>query len=186
MGLDGEYTYFDRKLNWILKRNKKEDAEILMQLRNFVYSLDEDDYAGKYFKSQLIRYFYALKIIKQSLPKGSVLDVGSYPSHIHTCLLDLGYDADGADIAPERIPNSLAEAKKRTIQWDFEKGEAPLKKQYDNVLFLEVIEHLHVNPLNALYEISGLIKEKGLILVSTPNLFSLRNRINFIKGSYCQ
>ncbi len=54
----------------------------------------------------------------------------------------------------------------------------------DSAIFLEVIEHLHVNPLNALNEISELIKKTGLILLSTPNLFSLKNRINFLRGSY--
>jgi SAM-dependent methyltransferase len=53
---------------------------------------------------------------------------------------------------------------------------------YDAVFFLEVLEHLHVNPLNALYQLNLALKPEGLLLLSTPNVHAVRNRLNLLMG----
>jgi SAM-dependent methyltransferase len=53
----------------------------------------------------------------------------------------------------------------------------------DAVVLTEVIEHLWHNPLFALGEMNRVLKpETGVLLLSTPNFLSLRNRWNFLTG----
>jgi len=47
---------------------------------------------------------------------------------------------------------------------------------FDLVLFTEVIEHLH-NPLHALSEIRRVLKRGGWLILSTPNLLRVSNRL---------
>lgn len=143
-----------------------------------------DDFGNMYFESQLSRYYYALYFIYKYLPIGKVLDVGNYPCHLHKILLEKGYEIDGIDIRPERIPDRLSDCRDRTYVWDLE-NESPnetLKNNYDAVIVLEVIEHLHVNPLKFLSSLGDVVKMDGLVLLSTPNLFALNNRMKFLFG----
>lgn len=146
---------------------------------------EQFDYEQHYFCSQLNRYFHALEFIITELDGDArVLDIGNYPGHLQKCLLDLGFDVDGLDIVPERIPDTLAECRNRTAGADIEceSFAATIGKGYSAVLLLEVIEHLHVNPLNLLGELNAILPDGGRLIVSTPNLLSLRNRINFLLG----
>ena len=52
------------------------------------------------------------------------------------------------------------------------------KGGYDAISFIEVIEHLE-NPRNSFRQISALLKDGGLVLVSTPNASGLYSRIRF-------
>jgi SAM-dependent methyltransferase len=67
---------------------------------------------------------------------------------------------------------------------DIERDPLPLDNEsVDAVLLTEVIEHLWHDPLFALTEINRVLKcESGILIVSTPNLTSLRNRLNFLCG----
>ncbi len=142
-------------------------------------------YEDHYFRAQLNRYYHTLQFIAAELDSGlRILDIGNYPGHLQKCLLDLGFEVDGLDIVPERIPDTLADCRKRTTGADIESESfaADIGQGYSAVLLLEVIEHLHVNPLHLLGEINRLLPDGGRLILSTPNLLSLRNRYNFIFG----
>ena len=162
-------------------------VEVLEALNRVGRAIAQDnDFSAHYFADQLLRYYYSLLLIRAFIPRqGRLLDLGSYPSHIHQCLLDMGYDVDGADIHPERISSRLPDCRARTWAWDFETGACPIAgKEYDAVLCLEVIEHLHVNPLAVLLSVGQLLRPGGLLFLSTPNLLTAGNRWNFLRGNY--
>jgi SAM-dependent methyltransferase len=50
--------------------------------------------------------------------------------------------------------------------------------EYDAVSFIEVIEHLE-NPRHSFRQIKALLKDGGLVLVSTPNASGLYSRVRF-------
>jgi 2-polyprenyl-3-methyl-5-hydroxy-6-metoxy-1,4-benzoquinol methylase len=52
---------------------------------------------------------------------------------------------------------------------------------FDYVLCIEVIEHL-AKPENCLKEIARVIKPEGVLILSTPNLVALQNRLSIING----
>lgn len=62
---------------------------------------------------------------------------------------------------------------------------------FDVLLNCDIIEHLLCNPVHMLAECHRVLKPKGLIIVSTPNVLRLTNLIRLIQGKniydkYCQ
>ena len=53
---------------------------------------------------------------------------------------------------------------------------------FDMVVFQEVIEHLHNSPKLVLDEIKRVLKPGGSLILSTPNIVSLKKRITLLKG----
>ena len=174
-------------------RESNTSKDVLIALDNLakvicVETSDQFVYENYYFRSQLIRYYYTLQIILSELNregKERILDIGNYPGHLQKCLLSLGHEVDGVDLNPSRIPDTLSDCRNRTITWDIEKDSFPGDDhgKYDFILLLEVIEHLHVNPLNLMREMENVLVDGGSVLISTPNLFALRNRIQFLFGN---
>lgn len=164
----------------------KKSSIILNHLDNIGELIDNDnDYSKYYYKNQLLRYYNTLMIVKENLKPGKVLDIGSYPSHIHKALLMMDYDAYGVDIDPNRISSNLNDCRKKTYKADIESSNWEIgNNDFDIIFILEVVEHLHVNPFIVFHKIEHLLKIGGLLFLSTPNLFSLANRIKFIRGQY--
>lgn len=57
-----------------------------------------------------------------------------------------------------------------------------LRSDYDLVLFVEVLEHLLVNPLLLFRELWSHLRPGGFLLVTTPNLARLGNRVRLLLG----
>lgn len=167
-------------------KNLKTTSKVLGYLDDLGKLIEGDkNYSELYFSNQLLRYYNTLMIVEEKLKPGSALDIGSYPSHLHKIFLMMGYDAYGIDIDPGRISLNLKDCRLRTYAADIEApGWNTGGRKYDIVFLLEVIEHLHVNPLIVFLEMNNLLKKGGYLFLSTPNLFSLRNRINFVRGRY--
>jgi 2-polyprenyl-3-methyl-5-hydroxy-6-metoxy-1,4-benzoquinol methylase len=84
-------------------------------------------------------------------------------------------------------PQLLRRASQRgfaTCVWDLEQGERPPELRpgmFQTVVFCEIIEHL-VAPDRTLSRVVELLAPQGLLLVTTPNLASLGNRIRLLRG----
>jgi SAM-dependent methyltransferase len=71
-----------------------------------------------------------------------------------------------------------------TCVWDLEGGSRPPELRpgtFKTILFCEIIEHL-VAPDRTLAAVVELLAPGGLLLVTTPNLASLGNRIRLLRG----
>lgn len=53
-------------------------------------------------------------------------------------------------------------------------------ESFDCILFLEVIEHLHLNPISLLNRIKSKLKKGGMLLLSTPNMMCFGNRLKML------
>lgn len=145
-------------------------------------------------------------------PNGRVLDAGAWPGTLCPHLQHLKWSVVAFDKDPNRrqkitssaiingtaresIGNTqstvdnltFAEAMLRIgvecIKVDLEADRFPLESDsLDAITLTEVIEHLWVNPLFALAEMNRCLKKGGVLALSTPNLLSLRNRVNFVLG----
>jgi SAM-dependent methyltransferase len=139
----------------------------------------------------------AIDLLQNSSPSGgTILDVGAFPGMLTRRLLNGGWRVIAIDKQPDRILHAGHEAadgtpfadtmKKlgvQTIEIDIEKTAIPLSSETaDAVVLTEVIEHLYVNPLFAISELNRVLKANGRLIISTPNLLSLRNRVNFAFG----
>lgn len=56
-------------------------------------------------------------------------------------------------------------------------------ESFDVVLFCEVLEHLLMDPVCALQEISRVLKPNGLLIVTTPNVARLENVARLVAGA---
>jgi 2-polyprenyl-3-methyl-5-hydroxy-6-metoxy-1,4-benzoquinol methylase len=87
------------------------------------------------------------------------------------------------DFTPQLLRRA-AERGFRTCVWDLEQGLRPPELRPDSfqtVLFCEIIEHL-VAPDRTLAAVVDLLAPGGLLLVTTPNLASLGNRVRLLRG----
>jgi SAM-dependent methyltransferase len=119
-------------------------------------------------------------VAKYCKPGDSILDLGAYTGALIERLRDNGYtNTTAAD-----LDNHLTIPGVQHIQCDFNKDFKSRfdGRQFDCVIASEVIEHL--DDIRAfLRQIAGLVKQGGLIVVSTPNIGFFEGRIKFfLKG----
>ncbi len=106
-----------------------------------------------------------------------ILEIGCIPPILTIALQELGHDVSGVDIMPARFAETIEREGLLIEQADIEQEPLPFRDNaFDVVIFNEVIEHLRLNPLFAVQEITRVLKPKGLLLLSTPNLNPRRFR----------
>lgn len=129
------------------------------------------------------RYRDEIEIISKLLKKGKILDIGASPYHLTYCLGKLGFDICGIDINPNILKEFQLDYGLKIKKHNIEKGKSSFKdEEFDLVVFTEIFEHLGVDPLGVLNEIRRILKPKGLLLLSTPNLYTLHKIIMFMFG----
>ena len=94
-------------------------------------------------------------------------------------LMASGYDAHGADLdreAAERLGKRFTEGNlDQPLPW--------LDNTFDAVFSTEGIEHLE-NHFSFLREICRILKPGGLLILTTPNVTSLRSRVRFFGSGF--
>ena len=132
------------------------------------------DMKKNYLLEQIVNIF-------RSLEKGKVLDLGCGDGDYAKRLKDLGYEVTAGDIDENRFKYGNEISFKHC---DITKEMPFPDNTFDYVLLLEVIEHLR-NPYAVIPEIRRIIKKNGFLLMSTPNILSLKSRLRFIfEGAY--
>ena len=119
--------------------------------------------------------------IFSGLPKGRVLDLGCGDGDYAKRLKDLEFEVIAGDIDHNRFKyHKEIEFKHCDIT-----KEMPFPDNtFDYVLLMEVVEHLR-NPYTVLPEINRIIKPKGIMILSTPNILNLKSRFRFLfEGAY--
>lgn len=150
-----------------------------------------------------IGHYTALQLLLKHRPTGFVVDVGAFPGTLTRMLAGAGYQVLALDKGPDRgvtiqenfqfgrdyaqNEQTFAEAMRAigvdTRAADIELAAMPVESgTVDAVVLTEVIEHLFVNPLFCLTEINRILKPGGMLLLSTPNLRCIKNRIAFARG----
>lgn len=118
------------------------------------------------------------------VPEGSrVLDVGCSSGNFgHVLINEKKCDVTGLDIDKEDI----ARAKKVLTQAfvrNIERDKIDDLGQFDIVIFADVLEHL-LDPLTALEKVKALLKPKGRIVFSIPNMAHASVRLMLLKGFF--
>jgi SAM-dependent methyltransferase len=110
--------------------------------------------------------------------RGRVLDLPAGIGPDARALLDLGYDVVPADLVPEWVDAAILDGRK-CVPVDM---EAPLPFEdasFDYVLNSEGIEHVD-GQLRFLKECNRILQPGGTLVLTTPNLLSLRARVAFM------
>jgi SAM-dependent methyltransferase len=105
-----------------------------------------------------------------------VLDLGSGFGAWTMRLHDASYQVTACDLSARPGPSIPFAFHKVDLNADF--SESCGGNAYDAVTFIEVIEHLE-NPRHCFRQISALLREGGIVLLSTPNASGLYSRLRF-------
>ena len=116
-------------------------------------------------------------------PRGRLLDVGCAAGELGVLLAARGWSVAGVD----REPALVAAARERGIDarhCDFGEMLLPWPDgAVDAVVLAEVIEHV-LDTDHVLTEIARVLRSGGALVVTTPNLASLENRVRLLLGRY--
>ncbi len=110
------------------------------------------------------------ELVKTKLKPGSVLDVGCGTGDLACELALEGRKANGIDISRECVKKANARAKSFGLGKIFAKADfmsAEVKGKFDNVLVLDVLEHVE-NDEKALRRLRSLVKPGGGLVISVP------------------
>lgn len=130
------------------------------------------------------RYLADLEALAALAPAGSaVLDVGAAPGHFTAALAEAGYAVKAVDLDPGRIADFAARFGIEIVECDIETEPLPFADgSFPYVVCAETYEHLRRDPFFALSEINRVMASGGLLLLSTPNLYSAQNIARFLTG----
>ena len=96
-------------------------------------------------------------------------------------LTELGFEVAGLDLAPDRFAGAITRLGLKVERCDVETEAVPYPAdRFEVVLFNELFEHLRINPIFTLSEVHRVLEPGGLLLLSTPNLRSLRGLRNLL------
>ncbi|MGA7750933.1 MAG: class I SAM-dependent methyltransferase [Gallionella sp.] len=143
---------------------------------------EEDDY---YIRERL-RYFNTLKLLLANLDyfgdlsKLHVLEIGGGQISLLIKTL-LGCKVVVADVN-DKYKDSLARNGCDFRVCDLLYDDLPDRNQFDVVIMCEVVEHLPVPPHQILSKIRNWMKPGGLLFMTKPNLYQLRNVIRLMLG----
>lgn len=122
------------------------------------------------------------KVVKNlsDVPPGRMIDIGCGYGRLSAYLTKMGWQAVGIDIVTGPL-QSLAVQGVQPIRSDFQ-SSLPLRDQAFDMAFAgEVIEHT-TSEGNFISELARILKPGGILIVTAPNLVSLRNRIYMLLG----
>lgn len=121
--------------------------------------------------------------IVNMVPEGKqrVLDLGCYNGLVLDKLKQKGHEVYGIELSEY----GLSECKRKKIpvlKYDLNLFPYPLKSNtYDVIILGEVIEHV-LSPDQILNEAKRMLKKKGILIITTPNLAALTRRIKLLVG----
>jgi 2-polyprenyl-3-methyl-5-hydroxy-6-metoxy-1,4-benzoquinol methylase len=123
-----------------------------------------------------------IKLICEMLPIGSkILDIGSANGDIAIELSILKYDVNGIEPVERSCKNAKKLSKKYGQNIRFQQQQVEdldTKNKYNLLIMGEVLEHFY-EPNNILLKLKKLLEPNGKILITAPNMPSLRNRLKF-------
>jgi len=125
----------------------------------------------KYIKNKLFEKKQLIKFSKKSLSNFNILDLGCGGGLVCEPLARLGANITGIDFVKQNIIAAKKHAKKTNTNIEYlhqNINNLKLKKKYDAILILEVLEHIE-DWKKIIINVKKLLKSEGKIIISTIN-----------------
>jgi len=164
-----------------------------MRLEQYVEDLKRDDTPSSYVeldKDAEIQYMrthlYIFKKTVQAIPVSSktirILDIGPTPFTMFLKKIFPNNQIWALD-RTGLLRDRFAKANVQMKICDLDGETIPFEDDYfDVVIFTEVLEHVFAPPTQILKEIKRIMRPKGKLIISVPNIASLSKRIGLLKG----
>lgn len=108
-----------------------------------------------------------------------ILEIGAGHGAFTELLYKEGYEVSACDLYPEFFYLKGVECKKADLT-----EELPYSADtFDIIVAVEVMEHIHDHQM-IFQEANRILKNKGILLFSTPNILSLKSRIRFLFSGF--
>ena len=163
--------------------------------RSYAVNAEPEGHMDAYVQDSFWRFLHTWSLVRHE--RGDCLEIGANP-YFTTLLLDeytdLGltltnyYGETTSKTATEtlRYRDTSGEAHEKAFTShlvNVERDRFPFEDDaFDVVLFCEVIEHLLMDPLAALREITRVLRSGGRLVVTTPNVNRLQNVVGITAG----
>ena len=124
-----------------------------------------------YIRNKLFNKNQLTKYSKKSLSNFNILDLGCGGGLVCEPLARLGVNITGIDFVKQNIISAKKHAKKLNLDIKYfhqNLNNLKLKKKYDAILILEVLEHIE-DWEKIIVNVKKLLKPKGKIIISTIN-----------------
>ena len=123
-------------------------------------------------------------------PDDRILEVGAFPFFLTLPMMSKNYDVTTLDKCSsfEFDPAIVDKFKLKVIDCDLDVNKIPANDfSFDCVIMNEVFEHLRINLIFSMREVCRVLRPGGLLLLSTPNLRSVRGIYNLLRRqeAYC-
>lgn len=136
---------------------------------------DREDDERDYFRLHQARFAETLRRMMRRLPMGAhVMDVGSHFLHVSLALRRLGCAVSAVDVPLYACnPRIAARAEAGVTVHTIESlASLPLPEAaVDGIAFLEILEHLTINPKRMWSELARILKPGGTLFLTTPNFY---------------
>jgi ubiquinone/menaquinone biosynthesis C-methylase UbiE len=155
----------------------------------FKIEFSHNEYDRYYFGLRYLgNRFLLSKLDKMNFNGDRLLDLGSGRLILSSCLSVKGFKVIAADL-PDIFDNH--DVKKRSRQHAIgltgvklipgKSQHLPFKnKSFSLVLMTEIFEHLNFSPLYLLKEVRRILKDDGYLILTTPNVNRLENKLKFL------
>ena len=163
-------------------------AELIKYIRGYNYSRADE---AAYVENHIARLVRTLEITPPGTAKDRVLEMGAYMQITPALKTRLGYgEVRGSYLGPvgkseQREACSLSGEKFgcRIDHFNAEKDRFPYPDDFfSTVLCCELLEHLYDDPMHMMGEINRILKPGGRLVLSTPNICSLRSVVSVLLG----
>ena len=147
--------------------------------------------ADEYHVTHTARLARTVDILTEQKLSGKMLEIGTsgfIPMACKSLLPGLEVRATHLDpsiTGSADIEFTVGKYKKsvRCYSVDLEYGMIPVKdKTFDAVLCCEVLEHMEIDPMFMLAELNRVLKDDGVIVLTTPNVVSSRGLTKMMNG----
>ena len=114
-------------------------------------------------------------------PACRVLEIGSSPFVMTAALKASGFKVIGVDLLPEYFRETVERLNLSIVKCNIETETLPFDDHsFSCIVMMEVFEHLRIDVISTMMEIKRVLRPGGVMVLSTPNLFSLRGIWNLL------
>jgi len=137
------------------------------------------------------RYARTIQVLLDQNPQGKLLELGTsglLPLSLKTLIPDLDisvtdFDLEKPPLWEKEITMGSEKETYTTYSLDLEKTALPIQDNtYDYVVCCEVLEHMEIDPMFMLSEVNRVLKDGGVLILTTPNVVSSRGIAKMILG----